>query len=90
MAIRLVFLAGGRSLFMIVVRNRDIFYNDVTNGVQQLYPNQSAKALSLFGPPTPEEIEEYNMCKTEDELAAFCIRDAKKSHAKLIKKETVK
>lgn len=89
MAINLIFLARN-GVFMLRIKGREIYYNDKISGVQMLYPNPSKKALSMGGPPTKAELEEYNMCKTEDELIAFCIRDAKKSGAKLIKKEVIK
>ncbi len=89
MAIRLVFLAGGRSLFMIVIRNKEIYYNDQLSGVQMLYPTPSKRAIELGGEPSKEDMKEYNMCKTEEELMAFVIRDCKKSGSKLIKKEVI-
>lgn len=89
MAIRLVFIARMK-LFMIVIQGRKISYNDAIQKVQQIYPTPSQKALELFGPPTKEEMDEYNACKTEEELMSFVLRDAKKSGAKLIKKEEVK
>lgn len=89
MGIRLVFLAKNK-LFMIAIEGRKIIYNDSIQKLQELYPNPSKKALRLFGPPTKEELAEYNMCKTEKELMSFVIKDCKKAGAKLIKKEMLK
>ena len=55
-----------------------------------LYPTPSPKALKVGGKPSIEDLKEYAMCKTEDELVAFIIRDCKINGAKLIKKERVK
>lgn len=87
MGTNLVFIVGGRQLFMIRISGRDIFWNDKLSGLQMLYPTPSAKALKMGGKPTAQELEEYNMCKTEEELASFVIRDCKKKGAKLIKRE---
>ncbi len=89
MAINLVFIAGGRNIFMIRISGRDIFWNDKLSGVHMLYPTPSEKALKMGGEPSKEDLEEYNMCKTEEELASFVIRDCKRKGAKLIKKEVV-
>jgi len=90
MAINLIFLAGGRKIFMVRISGREIYYNDSIQGVLMLYPNPSEKVLKMFGPPTKEDLQEYEMCKDEKELMAFIIRDCKKSGAKLIKMEEIK
>jgi hypothetical protein len=89
MAINLIFIARN-GIFMLRVDGRKIYYNDKINGLNMLYPTPSKKALQMGGAPTKDEIKEYEMCKTEAELASFCIRDAKKSGARLIKHEVVK
>jgi len=90
MAINLVFIAGGREIFMIRIDGRDIFWNDKKSGLQMLYPTPSKFALKLGGKPSNEDLKEYNLCKTEEELASFVIRDCKKNNAKLIKREVIK
>jgi len=77
-------------VFMILISGREIFWNDCRSGIHKLYPTPSKEAIHLFGRPTKEEVEEYKMCKNEKELSAFCIRDAKKVGAKLIKMEEIK
>lgn len=75
---------------MIRIDGKEIFYNDKLSGVHMLYPTPSKKALKMGGEPTPEELEEYNMCKTEEELESFVIRDCKRKGAKLIKRRVIK
>lgn len=75
---------------MIRIDGREIFYNDKLSGLQKLLPTPSKFALKMGGKPTKEELEEYNMCKTEEELSSFVIRDCKRKNAKLIKREVVK
>ena len=75
---------------MITIRDKNIYYNDNIHKVQELYPNPSHLSIKINGKPTREELMEYNMCKNEDELASFCIRDANKVGARLIKKEVIK
>lgn len=87
--IRLVFLAGQNKVFMILIKNREIYYNDQMSGVQMLYPTPSKRAIELGGEPSKEDMEEYNMCKTESELMAFVIRDANKTGSKLIKHQVI-
>lgn len=89
MVINAIFLAGARNLFMIRIDGKKIFINEAKAGVHELYPNPDAYALRIGGKPTKEEIEEYNMCKTEKELLAFCIRDCQAKGAKLIKTQEV-
>jgi hypothetical protein len=86
MTINLVFIAGTRAIFMIRISGKEIFYNDKKQGLQMLYPKPSKIALKM-GEPTKEEQEEYNMCKTEEELEAFVVRDCKIKGARLIKRE---
>lgn len=90
MAIRLVFLVGNGKIFVIQIRNREIYYADKISGVQMLYPTPSKAVLRTSGEPTEEDIKEYNMCKTEEELMAFVIRDVKKMGGRLIKKDIIK
>jgi hypothetical protein len=85
MAINAIFLAGARNIFMIRIDGRKIFINEAKSGVHELYPNPDEYVLRIGGRPTPQEIEEYNMCKTEKELLAFCIRDCESKNCKLIK-----
>lgn len=75
---------------MLRVDGRNIYYNDKVSGLNMLYPTPSKKALQMGGRPSKDEQKEYDMCKTEAELVAFCIRDAKKSGARLIKHEVIK
>jgi hypothetical protein len=89
MAINLIFLIANK-VFMIRVINRDVFWNDQLSGLQMLYPTPSKKALEVGGMPSEQDMKEYNMCKTEDELAAFIIRDCKLKGIRLIKREVVK
>lgn len=77
------------NMFMIVIRGREIYYNDKINKLQMIYPTPSEKAIELSGKPTEEEVKEYELCKTEKELASFVIKDCLKSGAKLIKMEEV-
>lgn len=63
-------------LFMIAIRDRKIFYTD-----------KNIKTPQEFIPQTLEERKEYDMCKTEDELASFVIKDCLKTGATLIKRE---
>lgn len=90
MAIRLVFVARMRGLFMIVIRGKEVFYNDKKSGVHMLYPELSTEARRLFGKHNEQELKEYGMCKTEQELMAFVIRDCSRLGAKLVKKEEIK
>lgn len=90
MTLNLIFIVGGKEIFMIRISGREIYYNDKKSGLQMLYPTPSEKALKIGGQPTKEEIQEYNMCTTEEELASFVIRDCKLKGAKLIKREVVK
>lgn len=71
---------------MIRISGKNIFYNDKKQGLQMLYPTPSKIALKM-GKPTKEEQEEYDMCKTEEELEAFVVRDCKRKNAKLFKRE---
>lgn len=86
----LIFLVGGRDLFMIRISGREIYWNDKKSGLQMLYPNPSKIAIKSGGKPTKKDLEEYSMCKTEEELASFVIRDCKSKGARLIKKEIKK
>jgi hypothetical protein len=86
MTYKLTFLIQNK-LFMIVIDGNNIFYNDKISGVQQLYPTPSARALKAFGPPTKEEKEEYDMCKTEEELKSFVLKDTRKMGARLVKED---
>jgi hypothetical protein len=83
---RLIFIIKNK-LFMIIVKEREIYYNDENVKVQMLYPNPSPKAIQMGGKPTKEEIEEYNMCKNEEEAVSFIIRDCLSKGARLIKQE---
>lgn len=89
MAINLIFLIRN-ALFMVRIDGKDIYWNDKINGLQMLFPKPSDKALKVGGPLTKDQLNEYNMCKTEDELASFVIKDAKSYGAKLIKREVIK
>jgi hypothetical protein len=77
--------ATGRELFMIRIDGSEIFWNDKKSGIHRLYPTPDRFALRMGGSPTPQELEEYNMCKTEDELASFCIRDCESKGLKLVR-----
>ena len=83
--INLIFVTKTRALYMIVIKERTILWNDQQSGLHQLYPTPDIYAIKVGGKPTEEELKEYNMCKTEKELAAFCIRDATQNGSKLIK-----
>ena len=83
---RLIFQIKNKA-FMIIISNKEIYYNDERSKVQMLYPIPSPKAIQMGGKPTEEEIKEYEMCKTEDELVSFVIRDCLKKGARLIKHE---
>lgn len=83
----LIFTAGTK-LLMIRISNHDIFWNDAKNGLHRLYPTPDEYAVRMGGQPTREELAEYNMCKTEQELAAFCIRDCQRKGIKLVKVES--
>lgn len=74
-------------LFMIIVNGKEIYYNDARTKVQMLYPNPSPIAIQMGGKPTKEEIEEYEMCKTEDEICSFVIRDCTSKGARLVRKD---
>jgi hypothetical protein len=87
MVMNLVFWIGGKGIFMIRIDGKEVYWNDTKSGLQMLYPNPSEKALEIGGEPSEEELEEYNMCSTEEELASFVIRDCRKKGIKLIKKE---
>lgn len=86
MAINLIFRVGMK-VFMVRIVGRKIFYNDPQQGLHEMYPNPDETSLRMAGKPTPQEMREYEMCKTEDELAAFVIRDCKKAGASLYKEE---
>jgi len=90
MAINLTFIIGIKNLFMIRIDGKEIYWNDEKSGVHMLYPIPSKKAIEIGGTPTKKEVEEYNMCKTEEEITSFVIRDCKSKGAKLIKKDIVK
>ena len=85
--IKLIFMVGMGKVFMIVIKGKEVYYNDPIQKLQMLFPNPSEASLKINGPPTEQEIKEYSMCKTEDELAAFCIRDVRLKGGRLIKKE---
>jgi len=87
MTINLLFIAGQKGLFMIRVDGKNIYWNDKISGLQMLYPEPSEYALKIGGNPTKEELEEYQMCNTEEEICSFIIRDCKRKGIKLIKKE---
>lgn len=74
-------------IFMIVVKGKEIYYNDKRIGVQMLYPNPSPVTIRMSGRPSPEELREYNMCQTEDELISFVVRDCTKKGAILIRRD---
>ena len=80
MSRKLTFLAGN-GLFMLIVDGKNIYYNDKLVGVQMLYPTPSKKAIQVGGAPTKKEKEEYESYETEEDLVAFCIKDAKKAGA---------
>lgn len=84
--IRLIFQASNQ-VFMIVIDNNKIFWNDSKVGIQELYPNASPTAIKMGGLPTEEELKLYNMCKTEEELASLCMKDAREKGCRLIKQE---
>jgi len=90
MAINLVFLVGTKNLFMIRIDGTKVFWNDKLSGLQMLLPTPSAKAIRMGGAPSKEDMMEYKMCTTEEELVSFVIRDCKSKGARLIKREDTK
>jgi hypothetical protein len=52
-----------------------------------LFPKPSDLCLKINGPPTEKELAEYNMCKNEEELTSFIIRDVRLKGGRLIKRE---
>ena len=88
MAIKLIFTIQNE-VFMIFIKGKEVYYNDPIQKLQMLFPNPSEISLKINGPPTEKEMAEYNVCKTEDELAAFCIRDVRLKGGRLIKKEKI-
>ena len=84
--IRLIFQATNQ-VFMIIIDKNKILWNDSKVGIQELYPNPSPTAIKMGGVPTEEELKEYKMCKTDEELAAFCMRDCRKKGCRLIRED---
>ena len=70
---------------MVSIKEKQIFWNDQKSGVHELWPTPDMYALRIGGLPTEEEVKEYEMCKSEKELAAFCIRDCAKKGIKLVR-----
>ena len=74
-------------VFMIIIKGKEIYYNDEKQKVQMLFPKPSAYVIRTSGPPNQQEMEEYNMCTTEEEIISFVVRDCTKKGAVLIKHE---
>jgi hypothetical protein len=86
MAINLIFQVQAK-VFMIRIDGKSIYWNDEKSGLHRLYPTPDIVAVRMGGKPTEQELKEYNLCKTEDELASFIIRDCLQKGFKLIKRE---
>jgi hypothetical protein len=86
MPINLIFSAMGKP-FMIVIRGKEVFWNDEKSGLQMMYPIPSKKAKEMAGEPTNAELNEYRACQTEEQIMAIVIKDLMKSGCRLIKRE---
>jgi hypothetical protein len=86
--INLIFQAGPQ-LFMIVIKEGKVFWNDEKFGIQELYPNPSPKAIEMGGQPTPKEIREYQSCKTDNELSSIIMRDCRLKGARYIRRDVI-
>jgi hypothetical protein len=41
----------------------------------------------MGGLPSPDDLKEYNMCQTEDQLVSFIVRDCMRRGARLVRRD---